>query len=329
LAKTRFEAVDAVRGVAAMSVVVYHLAAYAYPAAPLSGGYLAVDLFFVLSGFVLSHAYGQRLEQGLSTPRFMLLRLVRLWPAYLIGILAGIAFALAQAPAAKVGLAALCALLFIPLPLDLGEGRTLFPLNLPAWSLFFELGANLAFVLFYRFLTGRTLLALLAVSAVGLVIVAIRAEGLHAGWAPDNFVGGGPRAIYGFFAGVLIQRRWPEGLNLGPAPALLALACLLVPVAIPLRAAFDVVVVTVVFPLCAAALAGATLSPRVGKMATTMGVISYPLYVIHMPFVPWVRHQPLVGLILLLVASYLIGRFYEPPVRAFLARRLLGKVATA
>jgi hypothetical protein len=45
-----------------------------------------------------------------------------------------------------------------------------------------------------------------------------------------------------------------------------------------------------------------------------------------MPFIPWVRQQPLVGLTLLLVASYLIGRFYEPPVRAFLSRRLVGKL---
>lgn len=317
---------DGVRGLAAMAVVVFHLTAYAYPAAPFSGGYLAVDLFFVLSGFVLSHAYSGRLENGLSAWRFMALRLVRLWPAYLIGILAGIAFAVAHAPAAKLLLSALCAVLFIPLPMDLGEGRSLFPLNLPAWSLFFELGANLAFVLLYRILTTRTLLALLLVSAVGLVIVAIRAEGLHAGWAPDNFVGGGPRAIYGFFAGVLIQRRWPEGLKLGPLPALMALASLLVPFAIPFRAAFDVLVVTTLFPLCVASLPALALWPRAGQAAVALGVISYPLYAVHMPFIPWVRQQPLIGLTLLLVASYLIGRFYEPPVRAFLSRRLVGKL---
>jgi peptidoglycan/LPS O-acetylase OafA/YrhL len=326
----RFEALDGCRGLAALIVLAYHAFAYAHPGQPLSGGYLAVDLFFVLSGFVLAHAYGPRLQAGLNPARFMALRLARLWPAYGIGIAAAVTIALLTTRPEGLWIATLAAIAFLPLPQDLGEGLSLFPLDLPAWSLFFELMANLAYVLLYRFLTVRRILALLALSAIGLVVVAARADGLHAGWAPDNFPGGAPRATFGFFAGVLIQRLWPDGLKpaSGPNPALIGLAgliallALLVPVTVPFRPAFDVLVVVLVFPFSVATLAAARLSPPLGQATAVVGLISYPLYVLHMPFLPWLREAPVAGLLILLAASYLVGRWIEPPVRARLERAL-------
>jgi len=323
----RFEALDGCRGLAALIVLAYHAFAYAKPEGPLSGGYLAVDLFFVLSGFVLAHAYGPRLQAGLSPARFMGLRLARLWPAYGIGIAVAVAIALLTTRPSGLWQATLAALLFLPIPMDLGHGPALFPLDLPAWSLFFELAANLAYALLHRFLTIPRLLGLLALAVIGLIIVASRADGLHAGWAPGNFPGGAPRAIFGFFAGVLIQRLWPAGLRPASWPvlalaALTALAALLVPVEIPFRAAFDVAVVVLVFPVCVAALAAANLPPQLGKIAAVAGLISYPLYVLHMPVMPWLRDYPLVALPVLLLASYLVGRLVEPPLRARLERAL-------
>jgi len=327
LSDRRFEALDGCRGLAALVVLAYHVFAYAHPEGPLSGGYLAVDLFFVLSGFVLAHAYGPRLQAGLSPARFMGLRLARLWPAYGLGIAAAVTIALLTTRPAGLWEATLTALLFLPVPQDLGQGPSLFPLDLPAWSLFFELAANLTYAVLHRFLTVRRLFALLALAVIGLIIVACRADGLHAGWAPDNFPGGAPRAAFGFFAGVLIQRLWPAGLKpaSGSVPALVGLAALsvlLVPVAVPFRPVFDVLVVVLVFPFSVAALAAAKLPTGLGRVTAAIGLISYPLYVLHMPFMPWLRASPLLVLPALLLASYLVGRWVEPPLRARLERAL-------
>jgi len=84
----RFEALDGLRGVAALSVVaahVYFLFGYAFPSIDL-----AVDFFFALSGFVLAHAYGERLRGGMGAGRFMLLRLIRLYPLYILGTTIGL-----------------------------------------------------------------------------------------------------------------------------------------------------------------------------------------------------------------------------------------------
>ncbi len=81
----KFTVLDGLRGVAALCVVQTHtqdlLLGDTLPTA-----YLAVDLFFLLSGFVLAHAYEERLRQGMTLHRFMLARLVRLYPLYLAGI---------------------------------------------------------------------------------------------------------------------------------------------------------------------------------------------------------------------------------------------------
>jgi peptidoglycan/LPS O-acetylase OafA/YrhL len=78
----QFVLLDGLRGVAALAVVVTH-ALYFFPPTPMA--YLAVDFFFMLSGFVLAHAYGERLRQGMTAGRFMAIRLIRLYPLYALG----------------------------------------------------------------------------------------------------------------------------------------------------------------------------------------------------------------------------------------------------
>jgi peptidoglycan/LPS O-acetylase OafA/YrhL len=82
-----FQTLDALRGVAALVVVVHHN----HPMFTWRPhhGYLAVDLFFVLSGFVLSYAYQDRLDRGWPTIKFLRARLVRLAPLYLLALLFG------------------------------------------------------------------------------------------------------------------------------------------------------------------------------------------------------------------------------------------------
>jgi len=133
-----FYLLDGLRGVAAIAVMVYHAAALFVPVR-LPGSYLAVDLFFMLSGFVLTHAYADRLAEGLSWRAFLVARLVRLYPLYIAGTMFGVLVVTAVLIAGMGHLDALgwssrvvAALAMLPSP-DLGRGGTeLYPLNVPA-----------------------------------------------------------------------------------------------------------------------------------------------------------------------------------------------------
>src|SRR4051812_33009270 len=88
--KDHFIALDGLRGVAALVVIVMHRGRWWYPQGGFLGhGYLAVDFFFLLSGFVIAFAYDSRLSAGMSAWRFMGLRLIRLYPLILLGMLLG------------------------------------------------------------------------------------------------------------------------------------------------------------------------------------------------------------------------------------------------
>ncbi len=210
-----FHTLDALRGIAALGVVMYHIGAAFWPlAAP--GGYLAVDLFFMMSGVVLSHAYEARFRAGMGTVRFMRARLIRLYPLYLLGTLFGIAVTVASLfgrnsvgwDASSVLQAALLALLFLP-NFTGGPVGQLFPLNIPCWSLFFELLVNLLFVLAWPLLTTLSLI---------LTIAGYRRSGRlggTAGGSPGHrvddadFLVGLARTVFGFSVGVLIARNLP------------------------------------------------------------------------------------------------------------------------
>ena len=78
--KPRYEILDGLRGVAAVMVLVYHICEphWGQTTQPVAHGYLAVDFFFVLSGFVIGYAYDDRWSNGLSLKEFMKRRITRL-----------------------------------------------------------------------------------------------------------------------------------------------------------------------------------------------------------------------------------------------------------
>lgn len=92
--KPRYEILDGLRGVAAMIVVAFHLFETYSPGVTgqiLNHGYLAVDFFFVLSGFVIGYAYDDRWGKGMGTWTFFKRRLIRLHPLLIMGTLVGAA----------------------------------------------------------------------------------------------------------------------------------------------------------------------------------------------------------------------------------------------
>src|SRR5258707_8552444 len=208
---------------------------WAIPATPtgwMRNSYLAVDLFFVLSGFVLEHAYGRRFREGMSLRSFMLARLQRLYPLYALAFILALPFLFGQLRDGALGPARaaiefVCGALMLPTPNFAYPKADLYPLNFAAWSLFFELLANLLFAAFGKRLDTKSLIWLVGGAAVALVVCAT------AGWLgfgievdKRGVLCGGPRwETFGpgvlwvdlsFFARVLIYRFY-ERMRLPPA----------------------------------------------------------------------------------------------------------------
>lgn len=93
--KPHYELLDGLRGVAALLVVFYHIfeglsfAAGGTLITVINHGYLAVDFFFILSGFVIGYAYDDRLGKSMSLGNFFKRRLIRLHPMIVMGSCAG------------------------------------------------------------------------------------------------------------------------------------------------------------------------------------------------------------------------------------------------
>src|SRR3954465_4404922 len=177
----RFSALDGLRGICALVVVLYHTFRLA-PANPFAHGYLSVDVFFILSGFVLAYAFGDRLEAGMGAANFMLARIRRLGPIIwfsagfsVLGFFATELLGGPQVPATAVLLAGVQNLFLIPVIAP--SGIDAFPLNGPIWSLFAEFWINLAFALTATRLKPSVLVATIV---AGWAFVAVHALSIGA-----------------------------------------------------------------------------------------------------------------------------------------------------
>jgi peptidoglycan/LPS O-acetylase OafA/YrhL len=307
LTERTFVALDGLRGVAAIMVSLRHAPfLWAIPATPtgwMKNSYLAVDLFFVLSGFVLEHAYGRRFRDGMSLRSFMLARLQRLYPLYALAFILALPFLIGQLGEGVLGPAQaviefLCGALMLPTPNLAYPKADLYPLNFAAWSLFFELLANLLFAAFGRRLDTKSLIWFVGGFAIALAICAT-AGWLGFGIESDTrgVLGGGPswetfgagvlRVGFSFFAGVLIYRFY-DRMRLPPASLGSAIAAFAVVTGIlapGFSAASDLAAtlfsVVVIFPL--AIMTCARFEPPKGVLKNTMqtlGLLSYGLYVL-------------------------------------------------
>lgn len=288
----RFHTLDGMRGIAAMVVVCYHLVqrqgSISFP------GYLAVDFFFLLSGFVIAFNYQDKLARGLPPGRFMALRLVRLFPLYAAGFALGIgkqlvAAGLHDVRAMDAGTLT-CNVAFgatmLPSPCD----TDLFPLNMPTWSLFFELAINAAFALLLWRFKVPMLAILMALAAAFLASSITPPLYMDVGWLWGNTPLGIARTAVSFIGGMLVYRLSPlqhrRASWLAPAPILLLTALLLVPLpADGTRIASEAMIVFAAFP--ALLLAGIYLEarPAFSKPFGVLGDMSYPLYVLHAPLI--------------------------------------------
>lgn len=342
----RFLVLDGLRGLAALAVLLLHALEPFDLEHWIPSAYLAVDFFFLLSGFVLSHAYGDALASGrLSLVAFARTRLIRLYPLFAAGLTLGlVVFCLKLATQghdiapADVFLSFARSLLLIPVTQDLAHGwMPIFPLNVPAWSLFFELVANIAYALGLCRLSDRLLTVFVAGCGAVLVWSTID-TGRAMDWAsPSYWLGSGARVGFSFFLGVLLHRwhrRTPfTAFALPPiAVALLLVAMLLVPET-AYAAYTDLAAMLVLSPLIVVLGVAPQVSTGVGAFCAWAGAVSYPLYILHYPLVHlgsavgrrlgldgpmlggWVVAESLLAVALAVAAL----RFFDEPVRKALS----------
>lgn len=321
--KPRYELLDGLRGVAAVLVIWYHFfEGFATSAVDqmMNHGYLAVDFFFVLSGFVLGYAYDGRWSRGMTARRFMARRVIRLQPMVVLSVVLGAVAYIIQGgvrwdgtsvPVSMLLLSLLLGLFLIPVipgwGADVRGNGEMFPLNGPSWSLFFEyIGSVLYAVVLHR-LSNRALAGVVVMSAVGLAACAFcdmsGACHLGVGWTAGDWgwAGGFMRLSFSFSAGLLLSRTFRPRRVRG---AFWICACVIAmimatpyvsPDGTPSRwnALFDVACTLFVFPLLVYAGACGVVSDRFSiRVCSMLGKISYPLYIIHYPvmylFYAWV-----------------------------------------
>ena len=312
--KPHFILLDGLRGVAAILVVFYHIfegLAFAGGGSitTLNHGHIAVDFFFILSGFVISYAYDDRWGR-MSAWQFFKRRLVRLHPMLVMGALIGVVtFAIAGfekwedkgvTPVGWVMVAMLLTMFMVPavpgVPYEVRGNGEMFPLNGPGWSLFFEYIGNILYALFIRRLSTR-LLALLAV-VLGVVhcwffVGDVSGYGsVGVGWTVDdvNFWGGMVRMMFPFTMGMLLARTFiPRKVK---GAFWICTLVLVVLFAMPhinsegninLNALYEVLCIAVIFPMLVRLAACGSCGVATARACSVLGEISYPLYIVHYP----------------------------------------------
>lgn len=346
--KTHFEILDGLRGVAALAVVLFHFMEMAYSdysANFIAHGFLAVDFFFCLSGFVIAYAYDNRIGK-MGVKEFFKSRLIRLHPLVVFGTVLGLLSFLFDPFAGhaelysfgKILLIFLASVLMIPFPSMAERSFNLFGLNAPAWSLFWEYVANIFYALILYKLSRRFLFILTSLSAIALCYVCYRAGGsLMGGWGGENFWDGCARISYSFLAGMLVYRSnliIKSRLGFIGLSILLALAFIM-PFNDKWNWLTEPFVVLFYFPLLISLGAGARLSEGLRKICIFSGKISYPLYMTHYAAI-WMflnyytKYQPgtmqlsfiiIAGTIVLVMFAYVVMKFYDIPVRKYLTAK--------
>lgn len=284
--RARLPGLDMLRGIAALCVVGLHTRAiYGDHGWIFGKGYLAVDLFFMLSGYVMARTYDPRFAAGLGPIRFFLARYRRLWPVMAVGSVIGLPklwFEL-QNPSAFTWTAGFN-LLLLPVPQE-GPG---FPLNIPAWSILFELTANLIHGLVLWRLRLPWLVMLAAATIPPIFWVGTTYGTFDVGAHTFDFLAGLPRVLLSYLIGIMLWKLWRDEPPL-PMPPTLAL------IAMPTMFAaawimglkdwrLDLVFIVIACPLL---IAGGLRLRSEGSvtMATALGLgaLSFPLYAVHMP----------------------------------------------
>ncbi len=360
--KPHYNILDGLRGAAALTVVCFHIfEAYAtsHLDQKINHGYMAVDFFFILSGFVVGYAYDDRWKT-MSVKEFIKRRFIRLHPMVVIGAIIGAVMFYTQGcsvwDVSKVSLtmlliATLMNAFLIPATpgSEIRGVGEMYPLNGPSWSLLFEYIGNILYAFFIRKLPTKALLVLVLLAGIGLAAFSICGPygDVCVGYSMtgDNMLGGSLRLLFSFSAGLLLSRIF-KPIKIKGAFWIGSLSIVVLS-AVPriggsdnlwMNGLYDTLCFAVVFPILVyIGASGKTTDKITTRICKFLGDISYPLYMVHYPFIylyyAWVKNenltfvQSLPGAIALVVGSvilaYLSLKLYDEPVRRFLTKHLL------
>jgi peptidoglycan/LPS O-acetylase OafA/YrhL len=363
--KSHYEILDGLRGVAAITVVLFHLFEIVsggnHLTQIINHGYLAVDFFFLLSGFVIGYAYDDRWNK-MTLKDFFKRRLIRLHPMIVIAMIIGaIGYYFSASPILfpqistmpfwKLMLIMLIGFTLLPVPLsmDIRGWGEMHPLNGPAWSLFFEYIANLLYALFIRKLSNKILALLVFIAGCATIQMVLTSRNcdLVGGWSlvPSQIRIGLTRLMYPFLAGLLLSRvvKPRQIKNAFVWCSILIIAVLAFPRVggskhLWMNGLYESLSVIILFPLIVyMGASGEVKGKYMSKICKFIGDISYPVYIIHYPlvyiFAGWVVDHKipkneawLPGLIVLVTSiaiAYGCLKLYDIPLRKWLTKKYI------
>ena len=363
--KKHYEILDGLRGVAAILVVAFHIfeahAGGSRFKQIINHGYLAVDFFFLLSGFVVAYAYDDRWAK-MTQWEFYKRRLIRLQPMVIMGMIIGAALFYFQAsdtvfpqiagtPVWKVILVMLIGFTLIPLPpsADIRGWGEMHSLNGPAWSLFFEYIANILYAVVFRRFSNKVLslfVLVFAAMVVNYTVFGTKGD-VIGGWSLnlEQLNVGFTRLLYPFFAGILLSRLG-KLIHIKGAFWVCSILITIV-LALPrfgdentlwMNGLYESFCIILIFPLIVAIGAGGEIKNTFSlKICKILGDISYPIYITHYPLIYWftawvidnkitMEDGYLVGIgvvVTSIVIAYLCLKLYDEPVRNWLQNKFM------
>ena len=358
--KPHYIILDGLRGVAAIVVVIFHIFeghATSHLDQIINHGYLAVDFFFLLSGFVIGYAYDDRWKT-MSFKEFFKRRVVRLQPMVILGMIIGAACfyfqsnpytpGITEVPLWKVLLVMVLGFVLFPVrgSMEIRGWGEMHPLNGPGWSLFFEYIANIFYGLFVRKFSNLALSVLVVLSAIALVHLAVTSPNgdIVGGWSitPEQIRIGFCRVMFPFFAGLLMSRT----LKIASLKNTFFWCSLflIVILAMPriggsenlwMNGIYESVCIIVFFPIIVYLGASGSIENSIGiKICKFFGDISYPIYITHYPliyiYMGYVMTNKLsiqdsfsiaiLTFFATLLLAYLSLKLYDAPIRKWLGR---------
>lgn len=358
--KQHYPILDGLRGVAAIMVVLFHILELFsngdHSKQIINHGYLAVDFFFILSGFVIAYSYDDRWPR-MTLAGFFKRRLIRLHPMIVIGMIWGAALFYFQGsalfplvdetPLAQMLIVLLVGMSLVPLPssMDIRGWAEMHPLNGPAWTLFLEYVANIAYALFLRKLSTRSLVMLCLVAAGLTIQLSVTRGDLIGGWSfnEEQLRIGFTRLLFPFAAGLLLARVVkPRFFSRAFVVSSLLLAGSL---SLPwigdhdvkwMNGLYDALIVILLFPLIVVIGASGRVTGAGEKLCNFLGDISYPIYITHYPiiyvFYAWTTNGErafdtvvivsVLTFVATMVVAYTSFRLFDVPVRKWLTKRL-------
>lgn len=289
----RFEIIDLYRGFGAICIFISHGQSFVGTLL-LPQAYLALDVFFVMSGFVIASGFDGAIARGMSLKRFFWLRMIRFYPAYIAALICTVPLVMMHMsrqmptlPWTEVAASSLLGLFMLPSPLDPSNLGRLYPLNGVCWSLLFEMVVNLAYFLLFARLSKRFLEVFLLLLAVLLVASRLHVGTLNVGYEWSTALFALPKLSFAFFMGVYLRRHVYPHLTHTPGP-LTALVSLVTMILFFQHSRFaggqdlawvDFAAVFLAFPLIVLLSSGITPFAWLATAGRWSGWFSYPMYV--------------------------------------------------